>query len=87
VREGVRVDESARGVGGYDPDEVGVPPALQIMMSTGIAVRPDEREWMVGRLDPAMPQAAQGADRWTPGDWLNHLLDRRRAAGRDGGER
>ena len=65
----------------YDPDEVEVP-ALQIVMSTGVPARPDELEWMVGLLDPAMLQAAHGADRWTPRDRLNHLLDRRRAGGK-----
>ena len=80
--DGVDVDEPAQAVGSYDPDEVGVPPALQLMREMGVAVREDELAWMVGLLDPKQPQAAHGAADWTPGDWLDHVIDRRRAAGK-----
>lgn len=76
--EGESIGDRA-AVGGHSPREAGVPLALQAMIDRGIAMREDEMAWMVGLLDPAMPQAAHGARAWTPGDWLDHLLDRRRA--------
>ncbi len=73
------VDEPGPSVSSYDPDETSMPPGLQQLIDSGCAMRPDELEALKGYADPTDPdRGARGAMSWSPGDWLDALLDERR---------
>lgn len=63
----------------YDPDEPPVPPGLQRLLELGLPLRQDELPTLVGYADPLDPtRGARGAAGWTPGQWLDVLLEERR---------
>jgi len=73
------VDGPRPSVSSYDPDEASIPPGLQRLIDLGCAMRPDEIEALKGYADPTDPaRGARGAMGWSPGEWLDALLDERR---------
>jgi len=63
----------------YDPDEPPVPPGLQRLIDMGVPLGPGELARLLGYADPLNPvRGARGALGWTPGEWLDVLLDERR---------
>jgi transcriptional regulator with XRE-family HTH domain len=71
--------EPSASVTGYDPDEPPVPFGLQRLIDIGLPLRRDELARLLGYADPLSPtRGARGAARWTPGEWLDALLEERR---------
>ena len=66
----------------FDPDAPPVPPGLQTLVDMGLPLRADELRDLVAYADPMNPsRGARDAMGWTPGEWLNVLIeDRRRRA-------
>jgi transcriptional regulator with XRE-family HTH domain len=63
----------------YDPDEAPVPGGLQRLIDMGLPLRPDELQTLVAYSDPMdATRGARGAMGWTPGQWLDVLLEERR---------
>jgi transcriptional regulator with XRE-family HTH domain len=66
-------------VASYDPDEPAMPGGLQRLIDMGLPLREDELETLVGFADPLnTSRGARGAMGWTPGQWLDVLLEERR---------
>ncbi len=89
--EGVEMDREPRSVveaglpRTYDPDEAPVPPGLQRLIDMGLPLRPDELQTLVAYSDPTnATRGARGAAGWTPGQWLDVLLEERRKGHREG---
>ena len=72
-------DETTRSsVSSYDPDDISMPAGLQRLLDLGCAIRPDELAALKGYADPTHPsRGARGAMAWSPGEWLDALLDDR----------
>ncbi len=63
----------------YDPDEPPVPPGLQQLIDLGLPLGRGEPARLLSYADPLNPtRGARGAAGWTPGQWLDVLLDERR---------
>jgi len=63
----------------YDPDEPPVPPGLQRLIDMGVPLGAGELAQLLGYADPLNPvRGARGAVGWTPGEWLDVLIDERR---------
>jgi len=82
--KGVEIDRApgavveARPARGYDPDEPAVPPGLQRLIDMGLPLRRDELQVLVAYADPLnSTRGAHGAVGWTPGQWLDVLLEER----------
>jgi transcriptional regulator with XRE-family HTH domain len=82
---GVEIDRGPRPIGktrvarSYDPDEPPVPGGLQRLIDLGLPVRHDELQRLVGYADPTnATRGARGAVGWTPGQWLDVLVEERR---------
>ncbi len=91
--EGVQTDKEPRSVAeaglprSYDPDEASVPPGLQRLIDLGLPLRHDELQTLVAYADPMDPtRGARGAAGWTPGQWLDVLIEERRRRGLGGKE-
>ena len=66
-------------VASFDPDEPEVPPGLQRLIDMGLPLRDDEVEELVGYADPLnTTKGAHGAMAWSPGQWLDVVLEERR---------
>jgi transcriptional regulator with XRE-family HTH domain len=72
-----------RSVADFDPDAPAMPLGLQRLIDMGLPMRRDELEDLVAYADPLnKSRGARGAMGWTPGEWLNVLIEeRRRRAG------
>lgn len=89
--KGVEIDRApssvveARAARSYDPDEPAVPTGLQRLIDMGLPLRHDELQTLVAYADPVDPtRGARGAVGWTPGQWLDVLLEeRQRGSGRE----
>jgi transcriptional regulator with XRE-family HTH domain len=63
----------------YDPDEPPVPPGLQRLIDMGLPIRADELRRLRAYADPLNPtRGARGAAGWSPGEWLDVLVEERR---------
>ncbi len=68
-----------RAVAGFDPDEPSMPGGLQRLLDMGLPLREDEVRDLVAYADPLdKTRGARGAMGWTPGQWLDVLLEERR---------
>jgi transcriptional regulator with XRE-family HTH domain len=76
-------DEGVRAPTSFDPDAPAMPLGLQRLIDMGLPMRRDELEDLVAYADPLnKSRGARGAMGWTPGEWLNVLIEeRRRRAG------
>jgi transcriptional regulator with XRE-family HTH domain len=85
--EGVEIDRepgaavASGATRSYDPDEPAVPPGLQRLIEMGLPLRRDELQTLVAYADPTNPaRGARGAMGWTPGQWLDVLVEERRSS-------
>jgi len=68
---------------GFDPDEPEIPLGLQRLIDMGLQLSRDELQDLVAYDDPLDPtRGARGAVAWSPGQWLDVLLEERRRLGR-----
>jgi transcriptional regulator with XRE-family HTH domain len=76
-------DEGVRAPTSYDPDAPAMPLGLQRLIDMGLPMRESEVKDLVAYADPRnRSRGARGAMGWTPGEWLNVLIEeRRRRAG------
>ena len=64
-----------------------MPPGLQRLVDMGLPLRPDEIAALQGYADPLNPtRGARGAMGWTPGQWLDVVLEERRRPASDDGK-
>jgi len=76
---GSKAQRRGRAVASYDPDEPPIPGGLQRLIDMGLPLRQDELEELVAFADPlSKERGAHGAMGWTPGQWLDVLLEERR---------
>lgn len=66
-------------VASFDPDAPTIPPGLQRLIDMGLPLRQDELADLIAYADPRDPsRGAHGAANWTPGQWLDVLIEERR---------
>jgi len=82
IDEGARAPKArgqGRAVASYDPDEPAMPGGLQRLIDMGLPLREDELHDLVAYADPLnKSRGARGAMGWSPGQWLDVLLEERR---------